>query len=150
MQGTAPTKATLATQVAVSRCDKPKVNGRFRNALTPRATVFAARTPEPATGCEIVSAYSPDTALNTTPRAVNNFVAGGKPRGAPADWRLFSVPQMAIVLISDENDQPQQMGNARSLPEPTTTSESVLELRPEGLDRPTANGRASLGHRLVM
>src|ERR1035441_9902612 len=42
---------------------------------------------------------------------------------------------MAIVLISHENDQTQQMGNAWSLPEPTTASESVLELRPEGLDR---------------
>ena len=57
---------------------------------------------------------------------------------------------MAIVLISHENDQTQQMGNAWSLPEPTTTAEPILELRSEGLNCPTANGSASLSHRLIV
>ena len=42
------------------------------------------------------------------------------------------------------------MGNARPLPESTTTAEPVLELRAKGLDCPTAYGCASVGHRLVV
>ena len=42
------------------------------------------------------------------------------------------------------------MGKAWSLPEPTTTAEPVLELRSEGLNCPTADGSASLGHRLIV
>src|SRR5665811_1677440 len=42
------------------------------------------------------------------------------------------------------------MGDAWSLPEPATTAEPVLELRPEGFNCPTANGRASLSHRLIV
>ena len=42
------------------------------------------------------------------------------------------------------------MGNAWSPPEPTTTAEPVLELRCEGLNCPTADGSASLGHRLIV
>jgi hypothetical protein len=42
------------------------------------------------------------------------------------------------------------MGKAWSLPEPTTTAEPVLELRSEGLNCPTANGRASVSHRLIL
>src|SRR5271169_4897072 len=57
---------------------------------------------------------------------------------------------MAIVLISCENHQTQQMGNAWSLPEPTATAEPVLELRSEGLNGTTANGRTRLSHRLIV
>lgn len=57
---------------------------------------------------------------------------------------------MALVLISREHDQAQQMGNAWSLPEPAATAEPVLELRSERLNCPTANGCASLSHRLVV
>ena len=42
------------------------------------------------------------------------------------------------------------MSDAGSLPEPTTTAEPVLELRPEGLNCPTANGSASLSHSLIV
>src|ERR1035438_7403955 len=42
------------------------------------------------------------------------------------------------------------MGDAWSLPESATTAEAVLELRPEGLNCPTANGCASFGHRLIV
>ena len=42
------------------------------------------------------------------------------------------------------------MGNAWSLPEPTTTAEPVLELTSEGLNRATANGWARLSHRLIV
>ena len=41
------------------------------------------------------------------------------------------------------------MGDAWSLPEATTTAEPILELRSEGFNCPTANGRASLSHRLI-
>ena len=57
---------------------------------------------------------------------------------------------MAIVLISRENHQTQQMGNAWPLPEPTATAEPVLELRSEGLNGPTANGGTRLSHRLIV
>src|ERR1035437_618813 len=42
------------------------------------------------------------------------------------------------------------MGDAWSPQDPATTAEPVLELRPEGLNCPTANGRASLSHRLIV
>src|ERR1035441_10172139 len=79
-----------------------------------------------------------------------NGVLRPKTWDASAGWWLFSIPEVAIVLISHENHQTQQMGDAWSLPEPATTAEPVLELRPEGFNCPTANGRARLSHRLIV